>query len=79
MPIMIGETGSVEQGGSKAAWITDAFTVQLPQAFQRVRGVVWFDLLDGSIDLRIDTSPQSLAAFQAAIASWRLAACSGAM
>ena len=68
MPIMIGETGSVEQGGSKAAWITDALTVQLPQHFQRVQGFVWFDVPDGDIDLRLETSQASLAAFREGIA-----------
>lgn len=28
-PVMIAETASTEDGGSKAAWITDALTVQL--------------------------------------------------
>ncbi len=69
MPIMIGETGSVEQGGSKSQWITDALTVQLTTHFQRLKALVWFDTVDGAIDLRVDTSPQSLTAFRAAIAS----------
>jgi hypothetical protein len=69
MPIMIGETGSIETGGSKPQWITDALTVQLPAHFPQVKALIWFDTVDGAIDLRVETSPQSLAAFRAAIAS----------
>jgi hypothetical protein len=69
MPIMIGETGSVEDGGSKSAWITDALTRQLPGIFTHIRALIWFDSIDGKIDLRVNTSPQSLAAFKKAIAS----------
>src|SRR5437667_1277660 len=41
-PIMIGEISSVEDG-SKAAWITDALTVQLPQRFTKIKALVWYD------------------------------------
>lgn len=68
-PIIIGETGSVEAGGSKAQWITDALTMQLPTHFPRIKALIWFNMVDGDIDLRIQTSPQSLAAFRNAIAS----------
>jgi hypothetical protein len=69
MPIMIGETGSVEQGGSKPAWITDALTTQLPAIFTHIKALIWFDSVDGKLDLRVNTSPRSLAAFKQAIAS----------
>jgi hypothetical protein len=69
MPIMIGETGSVEQGGSKPAWITDALTTQLPGKFTHIKALLWFDDVDGNLDMRVNTSPQSLAAFKQAIAS----------
>ena len=36
-PVMLGEFGSVEQGGSKAAWLTDALTVQIPSKYTKVR------------------------------------------
>ena len=68
MPIMIGETGSVEHGGSKSAWITDALTKQLPANFPRVKALIWFNTSDGKYNLRVDTSPRSLAAFRSAIA-----------
>jgi hypothetical protein len=68
-PIMIGETGSVEDGGSKPAWISDALTTQLPAKFTHIKALIWFDTTDGNLDLRVDTSPQSLQAFKKAIAS----------
>jgi hypothetical protein len=42
-PIMIGETASAEDGGSKASWITDALGVQLPQKFPQIKAVLWFN------------------------------------
>jgi hypothetical protein len=69
MPVMIGEVGSVEDGGSKPAWITDALSTQLPRNYSRIKALVWFEDSDGTINLRFDTSPSSLAAFQKAIAA----------
>jgi len=69
MPMMIGETGTVEDGGSKAAWITDALSTQLPKNYPRINALVWFEDNDGTINLRFDTSPSALAAFQKAIAA----------
>jgi hypothetical protein len=42
-PVMIGETSSDERGGSKAAWITDALTRQLPRHYPRIKAVLWFN------------------------------------
>ncbi len=69
MPIMIGEMASSEHGGSKPDWIRDAMTVQLPGQFPRIKGLIWFNSTNPGIDLRIDTSPQSLAALRTALAS----------
>jgi hypothetical protein len=69
MPILVGETGTVESGALKPAWITDALSTQLPYNFPRIRAFIWFDSVDGNYNMRIDTSAQSLAAFQQAIAS----------
>jgi hypothetical protein len=69
MPIMIGETGSVEDGGSKAGWITDALTAQLPANYPRIKGFIWFDSIDQNLNMGVDTSSQSLAAFRTAVAS----------
>src|SRR5258708_4487468 len=65
---MIGETGTVENGGSKPAWIRDALTTQLPANFPWVKALIWFNASDGKFNLRVQTSPQSLAAFRSAIA-----------
>jgi hypothetical protein len=69
MPIMIGETGSVEDGGSKAGWITDALSTQLPTNFPRIKAFVWFDETDSNLNLSFNTSSSSLAAFQKAVAA----------
>lgn len=39
--VMLGEVGSVEEGGSKAAWISDMFA-SLP-SFPSIRGLIWFN------------------------------------
>lgn len=70
-PILIGETASTEKNGSKAAWITDMLSVQLPRRFPNVKGVVWFekeDIYSGE-NWVIGTSPSSQEAFAAGIAS----------
>jgi beta-mannanase len=67
-PVMIAETGSVELGGDKAAWITDGFLTTIPQDFPRIRAVVVFESINEH-DWRVDSSPASLAAFKAVVAS----------
>ena len=67
-PIMIAEAGSSEYGGSKAAWLKQALSVELPKAFPRVKAFVWFNSLkDG--DWPISTSASARSAFAAGIAS----------
>lgn len=61
-PIVISETASAEIGGSKAAWITGMFST-LQTKFPNIHEIVWFDL-NKETDWRIDSSPQSLAAFK---------------
>jgi hypothetical protein len=68
-PIMIAETGSIEQGGNKAAWITDAFSTELPNSFPNIKAVAWFNQTSSQQDWRIETSSASQAAFFAAIHS----------
>lgn len=68
-PIMIAETASTEEGGSKAAWITDALTVQLPTTFSHVKAFLWYNANDNDINLVIETSVSSQAAFASGIAS----------
>jgi hypothetical protein len=66
---MIGETASTEDGGSKAAWITDAITTQVPQWFPRIRAFLWFNWNDRGRKWPIETSSAAQEAFASAIAS----------
>ncbi|MFN8109859.1 MAG: glycosyl hydrolase [Thermoleophilia bacterium] len=63
-PIMIAETSSVEDGGSKAAWIGHATT--WIKAHPAIRAVVWFDVDQSAegVNWSIDSSAASLAAFK---------------
>ena len=69
-PVMLPEVSSVEQGGSKAQWITDLFGAT-PGAFPNIRAIVWFhdnwttkDARNLPIaDWRVNTSLASLQAF----------------
>ena len=69
-PICIAEFGSVEKGGSKAAWLADALA--RVAADSNVKAIVYYDANDtGGVNAqawRVDTSPASLAAFRAGIA-----------
>jgi hypothetical protein len=74
-PVMIAETASSEIGGSKAAWIADAFTTQLPRNLPRVKAVMWYDAVNSDgMDWPLSTSPEALQAFAGAIDSPRYAA-----
>jgi hypothetical protein len=70
-PIMIGETASAEDGGSKAAWITDLLTTQLPTNYPQIKAVLWFNWNGGdpSAQWPIDSSSTSQSAFAQGIAS----------
>ena len=65
-PIMIGETarGSGE-AADKPAWITDAF-YKIKNNYSKIRSYVWFNMSKES-DWRVDSSPESLNAFKAAM------------
>jgi Glycosyl hydrolase family 26 len=65
-PILIGETGSGQTRGDKAAWVRSAFQREMPN-FSRVRAVVWYNSVDRA-DFRIDSSPSALRAFRQGIA-----------
>jgi len=69
--LFLAETGCVEQGGNKAAWITDMFA-KIKTTYPRINGVCWFNVNDPSAntDWRIDSSPASLAAFNAAVSAF---------
>jgi beta-mannanase len=60
--IMLAEVASAEQGGSKAAWVTDLFTWLRAQS--DVRAFIWFDQAKET-DWRVDSSVSAAAAFAA--------------
>ncbi len=70
---MIGETASAESGGSKANWVTNALSVQLPQRFPRVKAFLWFnwriDEKGAWQPWEIESSTASQQAFASAISS----------
>ena len=71
-PLMIAETGSSEEGGDKAQWVSSALEREAP-GFSRLRAIVWFNSPVSSggsgpaSDFRIDSSPSALRAFRDAI------------
>ncbi len=67
-PVMIAETGSAESGGNKAAWITAAFTREIPKRTPRVAIVVWFDA-NKETDWRVESSASALNAYRAVATS----------
>ena len=72
-PIMIGETASAEEGGNKAAWITDALGTQLPQNFPQIKALLWFEWRSNEKGAfrswEIESSPAAQQAFATAIGS----------
>ncbi|HEY2771486.1 MAG TPA: glycosyl hydrolase [Solirubrobacteraceae bacterium] len=66
-PVMIAETATSALGGNKAAWIL-SMAAALRSKFRKVRVLVWFDR-DKETDWRVESSPESLAAFRAILAS----------
>jgi len=64
-PIFVAETGCAEQGGSKAAWITDMFK-SISTTYTRVRGVVWFEA-NKECDWRVCASTTSAGAYKTAV------------
>jgi hypothetical protein len=67
-PMVIGEVGSTEYGGSKAAWITEMLN-DLPTEFPRIHGLLWFDKYEESMDWPLDSSASATAAFASGIQS----------
>ena len=66
-PLFVGEVGSTETGGDKAAWVTDMFATL--RAHPEVRGFTWFDVRTQT-DWRIDSSPATFAAFRTGLATY---------
>jgi hypothetical protein len=68
-PLLLGETGSSEAGGDKAAWIRSL--ADIPIDLPDIRGIVWFDKLETEvgIDWRVNSSADALSAFRTLAAS----------
>jgi beta-mannanase len=62
-PMMIAEMASTENGGDKAAWITNTFMHGVLK-FPAIRAVIYQGEPDGASDFRINSSAASLAAFR---------------
>jgi len=68
-PIMIAETGSAEQGGDKAAWITSAFRVTIPSRFRMLKVIIWFNFKKASEpDWRVNSSERVLQTYKEVVA-----------
>jgi hypothetical protein len=67
-PMLIGEIGSTELGGSKANWIEEALAA-IPSSYPKIRGLLWFDTYDDGMDWPIETSASSAGAFAQGIQS----------
>ena len=66
-PVMIGEMSSTELGGSKADWIADALSTQIPDRFPRIDAVVWMNKYWQGMDWPIESSQAAEDATRAAL------------
>lgn len=67
-PLMVAETGSTEETGNKAEWVTSALTREAPN-FPHLRAIVWFDGETSRGDFRVASSSAALEAFRAGLRS----------
>jgi hypothetical protein len=65
-PMVIGEIAASEYGGSKSAWIQDMLG-KLPTNYPKIRGMLWFEKLDSSMDWPLTTSSSATSAFASGI------------
>jgi Glycosyl hydrolase family 26 len=66
-PMIIGEIGSSDHGGSKAAWIEDMLAT-VP-TYSKIRGLLWFERFDNNMDWPLETSATATGAFASGIGS----------
>ncbi len=66
-PMVIGEVGSTEEGGSKAQWITEMLS-DVPTEYPQIHGLQWFDKNEEG-NWPIESSTASAEAFANGIAS----------
>jgi len=64
-PVMIGEMASTEDGGDKAAWITDAFS-KMRTSYTGIKCYNWFNI-NKETDWRVNSSGSSAASFSSAM------------
>ena len=62
-PLMIAELACTEEGGDKAAWISQGLLIDIPTRFPKVQALIWFQE-QKETDWRVDSSDASLAAFR---------------
>jgi mannan endo-1,4-beta-mannosidase len=67
-PMIVGEIGSSERGGSKAAWIAEALT-KVATEYTQIRGLLYFEQYDDGMDWPIETSAAATSAFASGIQS----------
>jgi Bacterial Ig domain len=67
-PIMVGETGSTEYGGSKGNWINGMLAQELPVNFPKIKGFMWFNWY-APPDWEIESSSTAQASFASSIKS----------
>jgi hypothetical protein len=60
--MLIAETASSGEGARKAAWIRGMFR-SLRRGFPKVRGLVWFNKVDGDMQWPLESSPAATRAF----------------
>ena len=65
-PMIVGEVGSTEYGGSKASWIKDMLA-RVPAAYPKIRGLLWFEKFDDGMDWPLETSSSATGAFAGGI------------
>jgi len=69
-PVMIGETGSTEAGGDKAAWIREGLSPEnLATNFPRLRAVIYFNQV-GSGNWPLSTSEAAMRVFAEVTRAW---------
>ncbi len=69
-PMVIGEVGSSEYGGSKASWIGEMLR-DLPTEYPAIHGLLWFDkFVPGeNMDWQLDSSSSATGAFASGVQS----------
>ncbi len=65
-PMIVGEVASTEYGGSKATWISEMLN-EVPTAYPKIRGLLWFEMYEDGMDWPIETSSSATSAFAAGI------------